>query len=337
MLKSILLVVLLFLVNISHSQLSTYAAYSPFFLDQELLFGPDISVSNINYTGSNYAIGYFNFVNKADIGIKQGIMLTTGQAFNNNNGPLGPNNQVNAGFDNKIAGYSQINILANTSASYNASILEFDLIPNVDTLSIKYVFGSDEFPEFVGKGFNDIFVIFLSSNLGIENIALFPNNFTTAIDSIPNNSVVINSNNFIQYDAYTIVNSIKKIVTPGVVYHLKFVIADCGDAIFDSGVFIETFQQNVGIEENKKIDSKFKIFPNPISENTKIEFELTENNIVSLSVINSEGKIISNDNFGYLIEGKHTFVIETTHLSKGTYIVNLKFGDSIITQKLIIK
>ena len=42
-------------------------------------------------------------------------------------------------------------------ATNDCCILEFDVIPTCDQLQIRFVFGSEEYPEWVNAGFNDAF------------------------------------------------------------------------------------------------------------------------------------------------------------------------------------
>ena len=145
--------------------------------------------------------------------------------------------------------------------SYDACVVEMDVFVATDQLSFEYVFGSEEYPEFVFSpgGYNDIFA-FLVSGPGIvgtpglggqKNIAVLPGG---------NNPVEINSvNNQINWEYYrnnaegqqlvydgltSDYLGIKKTltartsVTPCNTYHLKLAIADRGDNAFDSGVFV---------------------------------------------------------------------------------------------------
>src|SRR5690606_34479356 len=71
----------------------------------------------------------------------------------------------------------------------NAAILEFDFIPLSDTVRFRYVFGSDEYPEFVGEGYNDAFAFFISGPGfgGTYNMAQIPGGGgPVSIDNINN-------------------------------------------------------------------------------------------------------------------------------------------------------
>ncbi|MEZ5148253.1 MAG: choice-of-anchor L domain-containing protein [Bacteroidales bacterium] len=49
-----------------------------------------------------------------------------------------------------------------TSTTYDASVLEFDFVPETDTIRFKYVFGSDQYSEWVSSTFNDVFGAFIA-------------------------------------------------------------------------------------------------------------------------------------------------------------------------------
>ena len=239
-------------------QLNTSVSMSPLGLVQNVLLGPGVTVSNISFNGSPTAIGAFAATG-TNLGIAQGIVMTTGTVLNTGAGPQGPNNQAGAGMDNNMGGSAMLTGLLNGTQTYNASILEFDFIPYSDTVLFKYVFGSDEYPEFAppnSSGFNDVFGFFISGPgiIGIENIAKLPTNGSIVsinnVNSITNssffnfngdgNSPPYNGNPFyIQYDGFTDVLEAVSKVQCGETYHLVIAIADVGDGEWDSGIFLE--------------------------------------------------------------------------------------------------
>jgi hypothetical protein len=96
------------------SQLVTGGGMSPNALVQNVLIGPGVQVSNVFYSGSPGAIGTFNSAN-ANVGIEQGIIMTTGTINPGPNGPYGPNNQPNSGMDNGVGGYPPLSALGGTT------------------------------------------------------------------------------------------------------------------------------------------------------------------------------------------------------------------------------
>ena len=256
--KLIVSIIFLFGVGSVFSQLVTGTSMSPLGLVQNILLGPGVTVSNILYNGSPAALGSFQ-ASSTNLGIDEGVVLTTGTVIDNGDGPQGPNNQAGAGMDNNVGGSALLSGLIGGAQTYNASILEFDFIPYSDTVRFKYVFGSDEYPEFAppnNSGFNDVFGFFISGPgiSGIQNIAQLPNNGGVVsinnVNAITNsqyynyngdgNSSPYNSSSYyIQYDGFTDVLEAVSQVQCGQMYHLAIAIADVGDGQWDSGIFLE--------------------------------------------------------------------------------------------------
>lgn len=248
------------------AQLTTSTASTPTALVEDVLVGSGVAVSNVTYTGSPNAIGSFNATG-TNLGLTNGIVLTTGTVLNSGgilggDGPHGPNDSGSAGTDNGQPGYTPLTTLAGAT-TYNAAILQFDFVPQSDSVRFRYVFGSDEYPEFVDGGFNDAFAFFISGPGfgGSYNMATIPGGGgPVSIDNINNgpsntgpcqncayytnngngSNAPFNSSDFyIQYDGFTVVLEAKAQVQCGETYHLVIAIADAGDGAYDSGIFLE--------------------------------------------------------------------------------------------------
>ena len=245
--------------SLAYGQLITNTSLSPQGLVQNVLLGSGVTVSNVMYNGSPGAIGQFT-ANNTTLGITQGIVMTTGTVQATTSGPQGPNDETNAGMDNNAPGSPLLsNQLLGGTQTYNAATLEFDFIPYADTVRFKYVFGSDEYPEFAppnNSGYNDVFGFFISGPgiVGMQNIASLPNG--GGIVSINNVNAITNqqyfhfngdgnmapynaSPQYIQYDGFTHVLEAVSKVQCGQTYHLIIAIADAGDGAWDSGMFLE--------------------------------------------------------------------------------------------------
>ena len=194
MLKKVkILVVTIFLGNaVAFSQLTTSTAMTPTQLVEDVLVGSGVAVSNVSYTGHAEAIGSFNG-SSTNLGLGSGIVLTTGTVLNagglfGGNGPHGPNDSGSAGTDNGQPGYGPLTSVAGVN-TFNAAILQFDFVPQSDSVRFKYVFGSDEYPEFVDGGFNDAFAFYISGPGfgGTYNMAQIPGGGgVVSIDNINN-------------------------------------------------------------------------------------------------------------------------------------------------------
>jgi gliding motility-associated-like protein len=256
--KHIFISLLLISSTISFAQLTTNTGINPQALVQNTLIGPGVTVSNITFNGSPSSIGSFSGTG-TNLGIANGIIITTGTVIDNGSGPHGPNNQTGAGQTNGSDGSTLLSGIIGGVQTYDAAILEFDFIPYSDTVRFKYVFGSDEYPEFappINSGFNDLFGFFIAGPgiIGLQNIARLPNN--GSIVSINNVNEITNPTFFnfngdgisspynsspfyIQYDGFTDVLEAVSSVQCGETYHLILAIADVGDGQWDSGIFLE--------------------------------------------------------------------------------------------------
>lgn len=212
--------------------------------------GPGIFVTNLHRTCADEASGYFNSAD-ANVGIDNGILLTSGSI----SVAEGPNNSASSGHSNSSPGDAGLELLAGMS-THDACILEYDLTVMADTVRINYVFGSEEYPEYVGY-INDIFAFWISG-AGITdtvNIATIPGTDTAiAINNVNayTNSEYYFSNGdgtlapyntddyYIQYDGFTVPLEAKIATVPGETYHMKIALADAGDDVLDSGVFLKT-------------------------------------------------------------------------------------------------
>lgn len=305
--KNVLAILIVLNSLIINAQLTTDNSLSPDFLAQTILSGYGVNVSNVNYTGDVSSMGLFNGANTV-LEIQYGLIMTTGTAGYNENGPHGPNDKPNAGVDNEALGNILLTQLAGAE-TYNASLLEFDLVANTDTLKLNYIFGSDEYPEFVGTNFNGVFGVFISGPGiigGIQNIAMVPNTSQPVdINSVNHltNALYYNNNGngteapfnqdeqFIQYDGFTTKLTAYSQVIPGETYHLIIGIADVGDGIYDTGVFIEANSLSTGLSESQKIKN-ITLYPNPnkgvftIDKPSEIDFE-------TVKVISPAGQEVS--------------------------------------------
>ncbi len=241
------------------SALNVKSSVSP----EELLTNlvqPGISGTITNIVCDSSAYGVFHNTG-TDIGISKGVILTSGLAKN----AKGPNNSSNIGFPFDSPGDMDLDSLSSLEKdtvllkSRDACIVEMDVVPYDDIISYKYVFGSEEYPEFSNQQFNDIFALLISGN-DIAGLPQINNKKNMAVIPGTNKFVEINSvnpsknwryyhSNFLgketQYDGliYDSLGSkhyllAKQMVTPCDTYHLKFAIADRFDTIFDSGVFV---------------------------------------------------------------------------------------------------
>lgn len=261
-----LILVALIFSGTASAQLITDNTYTPQDL-VDIIVGDGIVVSNVTMNCPQIANAYFDG-NATNIGIATGILLTSGEAAMAN----GPNNAAGAGACNGSQGDPSVSSLSNNAPSFDACILEFDMIPTCTQITFSYVFGSEEYPEYINREFVDGMVILISGPgiAGIQNIALVPNTILPVnIRNINqnNNNAYYNGNNggtSIQYDGFTDVLSATATVIPCEKYHIKIAIADIIDCIFDSGLFIAENSLDCGVSADAVVTNAIQNGINPI-------------------------------------------------------------------------
>ncbi|HKK73623.1 MAG TPA: choice-of-anchor L domain-containing protein [Saprospiraceae bacterium] len=233
------------------------------------------NVSNIQRIGDERGVGYFD-TGAGNIGFAEGIVLATGLVSN----AEGPNssNERTTGFgedslDPDLRSLSTGEIFDNVG-------IEFDFVPQKEFVSFNYVFASEEYCEFVGSIFNDVFGFFVSGP-GISgpfgrnavNVALIPE--TEEFVAINNVNHQRNSDYYvknelradaarcgipfqpafeteIEYDGFTVRLKAVFRVIPCETYHIRLVVGDVGDDQLDSAVFLESKSFDIGPEVEVK-------------------------------------------------------------------------------------
>ena len=183
------------------------------------LTGTGVTISNATLSAASDT-GAGTFTGGAGaIGFDKGVLLTTGTV----NCAPGPNNQ------------------SACTGSGSTTSLQFDFTSDTGNVFFKYVFASEEYNEWVGSAFNDLFQLKLNG----ANIALLPG--TGGVVSINNVNKNSHSAFFldntvlgldVQYDGLTTVLVAQASGLVGL-NHFEFLIKDEGDSSLDSGVFIE--------------------------------------------------------------------------------------------------
>lgn len=248
--------------NLSAQDVQLSSGFDALSLAEEIS-GNGVQILNPVITCADSAIGKYNISSVTGFPDGQGVVLSTGNIFDTK----GPNTTQTKTTEWGTSGDGLISTITNLP-NFDACILEFDVIPVGDTLRFDFTFASEEYNEYVGTPFNDVFGFFISGPGitgdpglgGQENIALIPGTsqyvgINTVNQGNPdigfpavNPLFFVNNplsySNIIQYDGWTRNLFAKKIVTPCETFHLKLIIADVGDRKWDSSVFIEKIESN---------------------------------------------------------------------------------------------
>ncbi|MCK6457655.1 MAG: choice-of-anchor L domain-containing protein [Phycisphaerae bacterium] len=220
------------------------------------LLGTGVTVSNVTFTGANVAAGTFAG-GTGILSFDSGIILGSGSiAF-----VPGPNTQDDVSGVNAGIGDADLTALIPGYTTFDACVLEFDFVcTGTQVIQFQYVFTSEEYNEWVNSPFNDVFGFFLNG----VNIALIPGSAGTpvSINNVhcenPYNpplgsfcNLFINNDcsdippgmfpcagvRDIQMDGLIVTLTATGTLNPGV-NHIKLAIADAGDQVLDSNVFL---------------------------------------------------------------------------------------------------
>ncbi|MCC6413968.1 MAG: choice-of-anchor L domain-containing protein [Saprospiraceae bacterium] len=226
-----------------------------------LIGGDCFEVSGITSAGNVASRGIFSN-GGASIDIAEGLVLCTGNV-NVLPGPnMSPN--INGGFATNTVEDADLSSIIGGN-QFDLAKIEFDFVPTSDMIQFDYVFGSEEYCEYVGSQYNDVFGFFISGPgiSGSQNIALIPGTNApitiNAVNHVSNNTYYVNNNNFNpcqgqpvkavafnQLDGWTVRLTAMAQVIPCETYHIKLAIADVADAIYSSAVFLKANSFNAG-------------------------------------------------------------------------------------------
>lgn len=221
----------------------------------------DLIVKNVRFTGKKYSLAGFKTLNPTGF-IDNGILLTTGHVQD----AQGPNESPNSGVRSNGAGDQDLQAIA-TGVTRDAAVLEFDFLALKDSVEFQYVFASEEYPEYVDKGVNDVFGFFIKEIDGRaiypQNIAKLPDGRTVvSIDNVNHrrNEAYFLRSDYLQahdaafweehphmmmrafnfeFDGFTQILYAKARLRNGKWYHIKLAIADVGDRFYDSAVLLK--------------------------------------------------------------------------------------------------
>ena len=249
-------------------------------LVRNVLLGEGVKIISVNYFGdSTTQVGYFTDINGTIIGLDSGIVMSTGNlieidpSFTNQ-----PHPAVDVFDSDLLTVANQVfNILAISNVVdtvRHSSVIEFEFVPESDSIEFNYVFGSQEYPNynvnppsggFINQEFNDVFGFFISGPgitgsfsspsqypNGAQNIAFVPGTspqIPITVSSIHNGDAVITplnqqyfqatNPNAVGMNGRTVTMTAKLLLTACDTFHIKLAIADGEDILLNSYVFLE--------------------------------------------------------------------------------------------------
>lgn len=298
-------------------------------LVKEVLLGTGVVIGKVTYQGPRHAIGHYTDSSN-QLNMNEGILLTSGNAYY----ALGPNKSPRTGWASNTAGDKELGRIAKGN-TYDASVLSFEFVTASENLSFEFVFASEEYLEYVGSKFNDVFAFFLTTPSGEKlNIATLPDGKTPITVNTVNNQLnanYYNDNTYInttdpfvwdvrnrkvvtnenyggdeheppyntQFDGFTTVLKAEAKVIPNEVYRIKIAIADVGDGILDSGVFLKGKSFMSEGEILVKVDDHFGDKNEPASRLASKKVEVLEKEVSTRGITKTLKLTFNNIEFDF--------------------------------------
>lgn len=312
--------------SLSNTQIST------------LLQGAGVTVTSLTVNCDGRSLAEFS--GTSEMAITHGIALSSGFVDSLANANYG--GSTSGGF--VTPGDPDLDSLSGTM-TYDGCVLEFDCVPVGDTLLFNYCFGSEEYPEFVGSTFNDIFAILISGPgiSGTINAATLPGGIPVSINNVnaATNASYFYDNEFpagqyVSMDGFTTNLTAFAEVIPGSTYHFKVAIADASDGVLDSGVFLEAFSfrsvtaDPLGIAKHE--DNLFEVYPNPGNGEFFINSKQNNVNGAQLKVVN----ILGEEVLSQILSSSQT-KLDIGNQAPGVYSVSITTANGVYTTRLVKK
>ncbi|WP_417806641.1 choice-of-anchor L domain-containing protein [Thioclava sp.] len=239
----------------------------------QTIFGSGVTVNSATYTGDSRSSAIYSDADTISPGVApsdSGVILSTGYAdsFTRSSGDV--NSSTSTSTNTSGPSDSDFNAMAGTT-TYDASILEVNFTPVGDTMTLTFVFASEEYPEYINSNYNDFFGIWVNGTPATVNVgdgsASVSNVNGGANDSLYIDNTGDSYNT--EMDGFTVTMSVTFPVNAGVPNTLKIGVADVSDTSYDSNVLIAADSVQTALIAT---DDDLQLKPGKIKE-----FDLTQN------------------------------------------------------------
>ena len=260
---------------------------NPSHLINNVLLGNGVTVTNVTFQGdTNAQFGFFRDLQTSIIGLDSGIVLCTGDINELVPGGTPPfvlptpnikNNDLLT-IANSVPGLLNITPPFTVDSVNNVALIDFEFVPESDTVEFRFVFGSEEYPDytttppsggFINRPFNDVFGFFISGpgitgpyssppkfTGGSQNVAFIPGTnpqIPITVSSVHNGGPTpggtvppLNSSFFVPGDVnnvnlngFTVPLTARLAVQACDTFNIRLAIGDGDDRSLTSAVFLE--------------------------------------------------------------------------------------------------
>ena len=297
-----------------------------------LINNPCANISNVSVStwdfGNGKSFGKFTSGGSA-FPFADGVVLTTGRA----SAAVGPNTFIVSDGPSNWPGDADLEQALNIgSSSINATVLEFDFLPLSDKISFDYIFSSEQYLLNGTQNqcnFTDGFVFLLKKANTADNytnLAVIPEtNIPVRVNTVRGPGSICPPANPQYFDAFngsdhptnyngqTKILTAKSTVEPGVLYHIKLVVADQGNNLYDSAIFLGGGSFKIG----KDLGSDRLIATtNPLCFGESLVLDATESGTNSYQWFKNGAAIIGATSALYTVS------------TSGAYAVEINLGNS---------
>ncbi|MGX7668306.1 choice-of-anchor L domain-containing protein [Flavobacterium pedocola] len=252
--------------------------------------GSCIQPTNIRINGYDFGAGEKSFAafdsNGSGFPLAKGLLISTGKASS----AEGPNASLLSEGPTGWAGDSDLETAISETSTINATVVEFDFTAVTDYMSFDYIFSSEQYLSNPGANqcnYSDGFAFLLRQNSSTvyQNLAVIPGTsipvkVTTVRAQTPNCPAANpgyfggfnGTNHPTNFNGQTIVLKAEANIVPGASYHIKMVVADQGNNLYDSAIFIggESFENEINIGTDRLF-----ITNNPLCEGESLSITPT--------------------------------------------------------------
>ena len=115
------------------------------------------------------------------------------------------------------------------------------------------------------------------------------------------------------------------------IFYLKIPVQDILNDVIGPGAGVSIK------EDNRKEISLNGIYPNPVTYESVISFNIPNTSDVRVTIFDILGKKVTENQYRNLKAGQHELPVDASGLKPGTYIITLTSGNESLTSKLIVR
>ncbi len=221
----------------------------------------EFEVQTYGTTRETKSFGYFQRPAGSDFPFENGIVLSTGSAFlagNTTDGEL-------VTTDHNGVSDTDIEIALGITNTFDATFVKFEFTPTSTDFNFDFLMASEEYDGTTECSFADGFAFLIreKGTTNYTNLAVLPddngdptNNTPVSVTNINNSPNCQANEDFFEgynipdtnYGGRTILLTASYNVIPETTYEIKLVVADQGDGIYDSAIFLKAGDFNFGLD-----------------------------------------------------------------------------------------